>query len=64
MKSKEEIEIRIREVEQRIRKIDDAISKELQRPFFFRRPNLCQLLDLQKKIQAAIWNELKWMLYE
>ena len=51
MKNKEQIEKRMLEVEERLAIINSAITKELYRPFYTRRPNLCQLLDLEKKIR-------------
>ncbi|MDO6434605.1 hypothetical protein Q4E93_28600 [Flavitalea sp. BT771] len=63
MKTEEQIRIRMMEVKSKLKQIDDAIARELERPFFARRPNLCQFLDLQRKIHASLYKELKW-LYE
>lgn len=66
MMQKDEAEIRSRidEVEQKLHMINSAIGNELKRPFFDRRLDLCQFLDLEKRIYSAILRELKWTLNE
>jgi len=63
-RSKQQIQGRLLEVEKRLSQIEQALSRERERPFFFRRPNLCLLLNVEKRIQTALYQELKWVLYE
>ncbi len=64
IRNRYEIELRIREVETKLKMIDKVIAKEMERSFFVRRPNLCQLLDVEKRIYTSLYRELKWMLHE
>jgi hypothetical protein len=64
IRNRGEIEIRIKEIEKKLEIIDQAIEKEMKRSFFARRPNLCQLLDIEKRIYSSLYVELKWILHE
>jgi len=64
IRSKAEIADRISEIEAQLKITDDAMAAELKRPFFERRRNTCQFLDLEKKTQSAALKELKWLIYE
>jgi hypothetical protein len=64
MRKTDEINVRIRQVEERLRLIDRAISREIARPFFERSREICQFLDMEKKIYSSMLKELNWVLYE
>jgi hypothetical protein len=64
MRTSTEIEDRINHIEQRLEIIKTAVAKELQLPFFDRRPKVCTFLDIERKIYTALLNEIKWLLNE
>jgi hypothetical protein len=64
IKSFEEIQLRIREVEQQLQLIDNKIKEQLSITFFDRSWDTCRFLDLEKRIHKAKLEELKWMIYE
>lgn len=59
-----EIEIRITDIENQLKLIEDAMTREMERPFFKRRIGICRFLDIERKIYSAKLNELKWLIYE
>ncbi|MBN9381668.1 MAG: hypothetical protein J0H74_12935 [Chitinophagaceae bacterium] len=64
VRSKAEVATRIAEIEAQLKITEDAMQAELRRPFFDRRRNTCQFLDLEKRTQSAALKELKWIIYE
>jgi hypothetical protein len=59
-----EIEIRIADIENQLKLIEEAMAAEMRRPFFKRRIGICRFLDMERKVYAGKLNELKWLIYE
>jgi hypothetical protein len=64
IKNDTEIRRRIGETEQQLIVIEQAMARELRRPFFKRRIGVCRFLDIEKKVFSAKLQELKWVMYE
>jgi hypothetical protein len=64
LRTAEEIRLRILTVEVKLEQINAGLDKERERPFFERRPNVCQFLHIEKRTWLAVLDELKWTLNE
>jgi len=64
VKSTQEIENRIKEIEERLVSIDHANTKQLETPFFERDYFVCQFLNLERRSYSLLLKELKWILDE
>lgn len=60
----DEINIRITQIEQKLDKINLELDKQVQKPFFQRDRNTCLFLHVEKKRYTAILLELKWFISE
>ena len=59
-----EVKDRKLEIEKKLQVIENAINKELEKPFFQRSVQLCKFLDAEKKIYAAVLSQLVWIINE
>ncbi len=64
IQSEESIKSRISQMEFKLKKIEVAIKKELDKDFFDRDRFVFLFLDTEKKIYSSALNELKWVLNE
>lgn len=64
VRNKTEIIRRIAEIEANLKITEDALQAQRGLPFFERRRNTCQFLDLERRTQSAALKELKWIIYE
>ena len=64
MKQKEEIRDKVILIEKKLTVINDAILKEIDKPFFSRSKSICRFLYIEKKIYTRLYKELKWVLNE
>lgn len=62
IQSKDAIKSRISQMEFKLKKIEVAIKKELDKDFFDRDRFVFLFLDTEKKIYSSALNELKWVL--
>ena len=57
-----EIISRIHELEAHLVFIEEAMSREQNKPFFERRKGLYLFLDMERKMYASMLKELKWVI--
>jgi hypothetical protein len=64
MRSREEIEKEIAELENNLARIETAIGQQMAKRFFERRSRTCLFLSIEKKTYLKALQKLKWVLYE
>jgi hypothetical protein len=64
IRSREEIEFEIMQVQIELQKISNAIAKELEKPFFERQNEVCLFLNFEMKLYTQLLLKLKWVLNE
>ncbi|MBL6449334.1 hypothetical protein JMN32_23690 [Fulvivirga sp. 29W222] len=63
-KDTEEVKERIAHFQQRLDKINEGINDQLNKPFFQRNERICRFLDVEKRVNSMVIDQLKWVINE